>query len=327
MKLINTLLFISVFAVNTFAQCTVYANNGSYHVNMTVYPIALSNVIQTGGDCTFTTEMYYDLEITGNNPPSSMYTFQGRVRCAGQNRTFDLPNNGGTGVVTSANGQAPWINGNCDAYNESFCDQTVIIIQGPNVPYQEVVCNYTAPLPVELINFKGVQEENNIELSFTTASEKNNDYFTIERTTNGVDWEVVNRVKGNGTTDKASFYSVLDRNAVNGKNYYRLSQTDFDGASKIYKIIAVNYNAMSTINYTIYPNPTSNKWINIAYESKSSSPVKCFVYTMQGQQIEEYTLNASNETMQFELPSQNNIYMIELIQDNQIIARERIISN
>jgi len=326
MKYIFSLLFLGTLTTQLIAQCTVTASNGSYQVNMTVYPISLSNVITNGGGCTFTTEMFYNLQIVGSNT-GSMYTFQGRVRCAGQNRTYDLPNGGGTGIVTSANGSAPHINGNCVAYNETFCDQTVIIIQGPNINYQEIICNYIAPLPVELVDFSGKQENNTILLSFITASEQNNDFFTIEKTTNGIEWEVVENIKGNGTTDKTSLYNAIDRNPSSGKIYYRLSQTDNDGTNKIYKIIAVNYNSLSSTNYSMFPNPSKDGKLNIIFESDSKKAVECNIYNLLGQRVANYTFLSSNQLEQIQLTENNSTYIVELIQENTVIARERIISN
>lgn len=328
MKLLSSLLFISLFiSFNSNSQCTVIASNGSYQVNMTVYPISLSNVVRNGGDCTFTTEMFYDITFTGANPPANMFTLQGRVRCAGVNRTFDLPNSGGTGIVTSANDRAPHINGNCTAYDETYCTQTVIIIQGPNINYQEVICNYTTPLPVELIDFSGKQVDNTISLSFATASELNNDFFTIEKTTNGIEWDILETIKGNGTTDKLSNYSVIDRNPSSNKMYYRLSQTDTDGTSNIYKIIAVNYNSLSTTNYSMFPNPTNDGMLNVIFESDSKKEVECNIYNLLGQKVAEYTFSSSNQLEQVQLPENNSTYIVELIQDETIIARQRVIRN
>lgn len=328
MKLFGFLSFAAILSIQTaVAQCSVTASNNSYQVNMTVYPIALSNVVNTGGDCTFRTEMYYSIEIVGTNAPSSMYTLQGRVHCAGQNRTFDLPNQGGTGVVTSANGSAPYINGNCADYSEMNCDQTVIIIQGPNIPYQEVICNYNVPLPVELVAFVGEQKDDAVLLSFTTASEKDNDFFTIEKTTDGANWELVENVQGNGTTQDVSNYQVLDRGSKSDLMYYRLSQTDLDGTNTIYKIIAVNYNAISDANYAMYPNPTVNGELNIVFETESDEPVLCNVYDIMGKQVASYIFSSSDELERITLPEYKSTYIVELLQENSVIARQRIVAN
>lgn len=323
MRLTFTLLLLTT--LNSNAQCIVTSSNNNYQVNLSVYPISLSNRVTNGGGCTFTAEMYYNITFTGSNLPESMNTLQGRVRCAGQNRTFDLPNNGGTGIVTSATGSAPFINGNCTAYNEHFCNEVVIIIQGTSIPPQEIIC--ANPLPVELISFEGEQKENGISLSFITASEKNNDYFTIEKTINGNDWEVLQIVKGNSTTDKTSYYNIIDRNPNNNKIYYRLSQTDIDGTNRIHKIIAVNYNSISNTNYSMFPNPTANGELNIIFESKSDVPVLCKIYNVLGKEIGSYDLLNSNQLERVLLPESNTTYIIELSQENIIIARERIISN
>lgn len=328
MRSVIFLAFVAALTANTaIGQCTVIASNNNYQVNMTVYPVSLSNVVTTGGDCTFRTRMYYSIEIVGTNPPASMYTLQGRVHCAGQNRTFDLPNQGGTGFVISANGSAPYINGSCTAYNESYCDQTVIIIQGPNIPYQEIICGSGAPLPIELLEFEGVQQNNSVLLSFATASEKDNDFFTLEKSAEGVDWTLLEEVKGNGTTESVSDYRVLDQDPSDGITYYRLSQTDRDGKKTICKTIAVQYNAISSTNYSMAPNPTLNGELNIVFESDSDAPVHCNVYDMLGKQVALHEFFNSNTLEKITLPESNTSYIVELEQGGNIIARQRIVAN
>lgn len=90
----------------------------------------------------------------------------------------------------------------------------------------------TVILPIELISFDG--RLRNI-LYWNTASEINNDYFIIERSTDGIDWTHVNKISGMGSYHEASNYEQLDLNYKrNSINYYRLTQVDFNGVKKIY---------------------------------------------------------------------------------------------
>ncbi|HRS53640.1 MAG TPA: T9SS type A sorting domain-containing protein [Bacteroidales bacterium] len=116
------------------------------------------------------------------------------------------------------------------------------------------------PLPISLISFTGKKYNNSIILEWATASETNNDYFTIEKSTNTLDnWELIGTIKGAGNSNNILTYSYIDNNPINGIQYYRLKQTDYDGKYEYFKPIAVNYeNYYQSKEITLYPNPAQN---------------------------------------------------------------------
>lgn len=119
----------------------------------------------------------------------------------------------------------------------------------------------TAPpetLPVELISFIGLAKNGSIILEWTTASELNNDYFDIQHSADGVDFESIGTEKGNGTTNELITYQIIDKSPRLGVNYYRLRQVDFDGAEEIHPVIRVtNDFHRSSIDVIFYPNPAT----------------------------------------------------------------------
>ena len=84
-------------------------------------------------------------------------------------------------------------------------------------------------LPIELSFFNAIALEDKVELNWVTSSEKNNDFFTIEKSMNGSVWEVVSTLKGSGNSNQELSYSLYDYLPYQGDSYYRLKQTDFDG--------------------------------------------------------------------------------------------------
>ncbi len=107
-----------------------------------------------------------------------------------------------------------------------------------NIELLEIV---NTPLPIELISFNGIEEDGNNILYWCTASEKNNDYFTIERTLDGETWEEVSKVKSVGNSQELVNYTYIDKTHKIGViNYYRLSQTDFDGYHEYFNVISIN---------------------------------------------------------------------------------------
>ncbi|GIV45171.1 MAG: hypothetical protein KatS3mg035_2294 [Bacteroidia bacterium] len=112
------------------------------------------------------------------------------------------------------------------------------------------------PLPIELIYFKAEVTDNNyVRLIWETATELNNDYFTVERSKNGFDFEQVLTQKGAGNSNHSIKYTAYDYSPYEGISYYRLKQTDFDGKYKYSQIVAVNFDKLKDVKALIYPNP------------------------------------------------------------------------
>lgn len=112
-----------------------------------------------------------------------------------------------------------------------------------------------APLPVELISFNAQAMEREVKLSWSTASEINNDYFTLERSTDGRTFETIATILGHGTTTEISNYIHMDKNPVSGLNYYRLKQTDFDGKFSYSDVKSVDFRSGETVK--VYPTVVS----------------------------------------------------------------------
>jgi len=83
-------------------------------------------------------------------------------------------------------------------------------------------------LPVEFVAFNIRKEANQVIIQWTTASEINNDYFTVERSGDGVNFIAIGTVKGNGTTNTIHNYTFVDQEPLQSKSYYRVRQTDYD---------------------------------------------------------------------------------------------------
>jgi hypothetical protein len=85
-------------------------------------------------------------------------------------------------------------------------------------------------LPIELLEFTARVERSPLVMThWTTLSETNNDFFTVERSANALDWEAVGQVSGAGTSHSSRSYALADDAPIPGRSYYRLKQTDFDG--------------------------------------------------------------------------------------------------
>ncbi len=114
------------------------------------------------------------------------------------------------------------------------------------------------PLPIILLNFNAkLTDHKTVELIWNVASELNNDYYTIERSVDGINYEEVIQIKGRGNCNTHRAYSTIDETPLSGICYYRLKQTDFDGKSTYYKPIHLELKE-NTKGHAIYPNPLFN---------------------------------------------------------------------
>ena len=111
-------------------------------------------------------------------------------------------------------------------------------------------------LPLELITFTGKNlTKNKNLLNWTTATEKNSDYFLLQRSSTGEKFESIGTVKGAGTSSDNQYYSYVDENPYNGINYYRLKIVDTDGSSVFSEVITVDNSFDEFVLDGIRPNP------------------------------------------------------------------------
>ncbi len=117
---------------------------------------------------------------------------------------------------------------------------------------------FSNPLPIELLNFSAEVNEHSIDLLWSTASERNNDYFTIQRSKEGHEFESITQIYGaaNGDSNQQLNYFFNDVHPFDGVSYYRLKQTDFDGLSTLSNVIKVDRNQIKRL--VVYPNPASS---------------------------------------------------------------------
>jgi hypothetical protein len=183
--------------------------------------------------------------------------------------------------------------------------------------------NYlTSPLPVTLLDFTGSYTEKGAELSWTTATEHNNDYFTIERSADGVDFIPFATVKASGDSPVEVSYRALDPAPFANRTYYRLLQTDFDGRITNLSTIKVNtYEHTDVID--VIPNPSNGSfWFELP-EGVSSSELK--VLNSAGQEV---PFNSMSLGSQVHVDAQNlprGLYLLKLVTNRGMHSAKIII--
>jgi hypothetical protein len=144
-------------------------------------------------------------------------------------------------------------------------------------------------LPIDLISFTGQCNNNHIALNWTTATETNNDYFTIERSEDGSDWGVLGTVKSAGPSSANQEYSFTADETKNEISYFRLKQTDQDGKFKYFNIIQVNNCNNGNTAVNIYPNPTNGITLNGSIHLKANETYTIEIFDKLGKMVSRFT--------------------------------------
>lgn len=115
-------------------------------------------------------------------------------------------------------------------------------------------------LPVEFEDFTAVKINQSVLLEWETESEKNSDYFEIERSSNALDWNRLSKTPAAGESNEPRKYNELDLEPLEGISYYRLSQFDLNGTRTILKLVSFNNEFNLGANEVrVFPNPTAEK--------------------------------------------------------------------
>jgi hypothetical protein len=325
------LLFILSFLSTriSYAQCTIVSTDG-YSVTLAVSPVA---IVVSSTNCpwgyNYNVTLDYTITFSGSNIPASLYTLQGTVRCNTSSSTtsdlfFDLPNDGGTGSVTTA--VNPFVNvtgsiaynyvgiPDCNAATPAslncLSNNLAIQINGPGIPDQIVSCTQIT-LPVKLITFTGKETTTGIQLNWTTATEENFDYFEIEHADETLSFKTMaTSIPGKGGVNIPASYTYTDYTPVRGKNYYRLKNIDLDGSAEYSDVIMV-YASAGDNAIKLYPNP-NERVFTLELQDDMGLPVNLSLVDRLGRDL--YHEVISSNTMEIQLPAtvETGIYFVKL---------------
>jgi hypothetical protein len=208
---------------------------------------------------------------------------------------------------------------NSSTFDFSINDNPNLIPPGES--FAVLGCLAPQPLPVELISFVGEHKDRVNKLYWNCASESHNDYFTIERSSDGQNWTVIATVDGAGFSQSLTHYSTIDPYPLMGINYYRLSQTDFDGTKRKYKTIAISTEVeIEHLFSDVYPNPTDNSFY-FNYGGKDfNSVIEVNIFNTAGQLMISKTIDTFNSTQSMEIETidlPTGIYYVSISQSDK----------
>lgn len=152
------------------------------------------------------------------------------------------------------------------------------------------------PLPVELLSFAAGCESQEVLAEWATASEINNNYFTVERSGDALNYSAAGRVKGAGNSSAINHYSFTDAEPLSGTSYYRLKQTDYDGKYKYYGPIAVSCASPGEWQLLLQNVPLAGELLGTLYAPEDGQ-VQLAIYDLQGRAVavtQRQVVNGSN---------------------------------
>lgn len=193
---------------------------------------------------------------------------------------------------------------------------------------------FTNPLPVELLSFSAKNESESVKLEWATASEINNDFFTIERSINLESFEILGYVSGVGNSNLIQNYQFYDEQPLDGISYYRLKQTDFDGSFKYTDAVKIQRIriAQTKLSMLIYPNPVTQNRVNISVSGlQSDEKVNLMLFDLSGRlhYSQEIFANPLGELLeQINLPTnlRKGIYILNLAGNSGKFTQKVIIN-
>ena len=206
------------------------------------------------------------LTKAGGGVPNDMYVV--KYNSAGAllwatNALLGTGSDGGRDITTNATGDV-YVTGNFGSLAITF-DCTTLTNAGAGAQDMFLAKLGTCvALPIEMLFFDGKNEGDKNILKWTTASEINNDYFTIERKSESEsenEWQEIGKVNGVGNSNTTNNYQFIDSQISNFKFqifYYRLKQVDYDGRVTYSKTISVTMEQFNNLTFNIYPIPAKD---------------------------------------------------------------------
>ena len=172
----------------------------------------------------------------------------------------------------------------------------------------------SGPLPIELVVFKAEPANNRVRLMWVTASEKNNDYYIVERSHDAINFTTLVRIKGSGSSQTNKTYETFDNEPLSGINYYRLKQIDFDGSFEYSPLISILFE--EAIAFVLFPNPLTGDQTLYLKVNKTLyyQNANLFVYDIAGKMIlhKIITLENTHEYSLQNLNLEEGIYFLKV---------------
>jgi hypothetical protein len=293
----NSTTFTNTGTVNAsdleLNKTSVFTDNGSMTVNTSIAIDDNASLIIDAGK-TLTDNGSYD------DYSSQAQTDNGAVIVAGTATFYGGSSISGSGYLTGGEIQ-------------NYKNDMVWGLAKSYFPCFNCTIPHTIPLPITLISFSAIYNNDAVQLTWATASEAGSNYFTVSRSGDGVNFTTFTRVKGAGNSTEEKDYSYTDLTAPDGVNYYKLQQTDYDGVTTQDAIVAVTINE-SGKTARVMPNPVKNSCI-VTFNDSEAEYFQLSIYDLMGRETIVQNIQSFKGSNAIELNTSglaDGIYIISL---------------
>lgn len=206
---------------------------------------------------------------------------------------------------------------------------TVSLTNGDNFGDLYAMDNTLNRLPIVLVSFEAQVLKDEVELTWVTASEENNAFFTIEKSANGFDFEPIIYLNGAGNSKESIVYKATDKTLFEGRSYYRLKQTDYNGTFVYSEIVSVfNDIAVEGFDFTLYGNPIQQGQ-NLTVYRNQRGVANLRVSRLNGDQVLELNFSdpeSKKITVDLSKTLETGIYLVMIHQKGKRVTRKLVVN-
>jgi hypothetical protein len=185
------------------------------------------------------------------------------------------------------------------------------------------------PLPIQLLSFNAILNGEKVDITWETATEENNDYFTIEKSKDGINFtklNIANSEGNHGNSTKLLSYQTTDANPLIGVSYYCLKQTDYNNNSKYFNVVSIDYEDSKNITSIIYPNPNNGSFViepSPSLTLPQGKGILVQVYDVNGKMVLSQTINGKTTIDASSL--NEGVYNISLLSNEGVVNKRVVI--
>jgi hypothetical protein len=327
-------------AINLVSGCasvigSATLSNNSINSNLLSSPnlnFCGSAPMQSGGSC-----LAVPLTVTDNG--SGAIRITGVFTCGINNLdyveingTLGVPNLNGywrvnkissfLGIVTLDLIGSTFVSGSIITLTSIQYDQTKLKLGTATYLGYSSCANPCAPLPIKLVSFTALKESNAVKIEWQTIEEKNNAYYEIQRSVDGITYETMTIIAGHKNSSSLITYADYDYNPLAGTSYYRLKQVDIYGTYSYSSIAAIEMNDQT--NWTIYPNPSIGGSFTLTSTFSENEIVAIRVTDITGNQLRYYDSNSYEQELHVrDLTS--GMYVVSIQTSTTMLSKKLIV--
>jgi hypothetical protein len=184
-----------------------------------------------------------------------------------------------------------------------------------------------SPLPIELVDFKASCTNDVVTINWTTATEINNDFFTVQRSADLATYDNVALVQGAGNSNTYRNYSAKDLYPLAGTAYYRLMQTDYNGEYEVFSPVTVSCVIKGSDVISVFPNPAQDR-LNVSMNLSTSDRGRIMIYNHYGQLVESMFVEpkAGANIYDFDLGNlAQGQYFVSFSMENKVLPTQKVV--